>query len=289
MEKIGWIGTGILGTEIVKTLLRKGINVSIYNRTKEKADNLVQYGAKIEDNLLDLFSKSTIIFSCLGSQDAFRSLIELNINVLNKRKKKKILIDISTISPQDAISNAVSLKLINVNYIESPVSGGKEGANQGIMTAICSGNIKFFVLIKNLLSYFCSNIHYVGEHGNAQKLKIINNLAESINLLCASEVILLGLKLGFDVGILKDILTTARGRSTYMDLLLERLYNQTDDIAVTLDVRTKDLALAKALLEQVELKANLSNIAIELFEKTKKIYGLSEDQSKCFDAIQSLV
>lgn len=287
IKQIGWIGTGILGTEIVKVLLKNGVNVSVYNRTKEKAYSLMKYGAKIEGSILDLFLQFKVVFCCLGSQEAFDSLI--NNSELNKINRDLILVDISTISPKDSINNAKKLGLLNIKYIESPVSGGKEGAINGIMTAICSGDSVSFGYISNILNYFCTNIHYVGKHGNAQKLKIINNLAESINLICASEVILLGLKLGFDISTLKAVLTTARGRSVYMDLLLERLFNKITDVAVTLDVRTKDLSLAQELLNDTNLETQLSSVVIELFKKTKEIYGPSEDQSKCFDIIQSIL
>lgn len=284
---LGWIGTGILGRAIIKELLGSGINVIIYNRTVNKTNELINCGATLANNIDDLFLKSNIIFTCLGNSEAFNNLILSRIKKLNINNEKKTIIDLGTISPESAIDNARLLRSCMMNYIECPVSGGPEGAANRTMTAICAGDKDIFSENHQILRIFCTNIHYVGEHGNAQKLKIINNLAESINLLCASEVILLGTKLGFKISTLRDILTTARGKSTYMDLLLERLYQNINEPTVTLDIRTKDLALAESLLNKNNFNSTLSFSTIKTFKKVKTIYGPLEDQSKCYDLLRN--
>ncbi|PJD91618.1 MAG: hypothetical protein CK424_06215 [Legionella sp.] len=285
---IGWIGTGILGSAIVEQLLSKHFQVKIYNRTKNKCKPLVDQGAIQADSILDILHCETI-FVCLGNEDAFQELILANAPYLDVTQKKITLIDLSTTSPDFAIDVSKRLQAFNISYLESPVSGGQEGAKNGTMTAICAGDLDVFGQAVILLKHFCSSVHYVGNNGDAQKLKIINNLAESINLHGASEVVSLGLKLGFDIDTLRAVLTTARGKSAYMDILLNRLAENIEHVAVTLDVRTKDLFLAHALLKQTELDLVLSKMTIDLFEATKKVFGAQADQTECFHHIQNKI
>lgn len=284
---VGWIGTGILGSAIVKRLLACEINTFIYNRTHRKANLLKKNGACVCNSVSEVFKKCQVVFLCVTGSKAFDDLILVNLPELkNKNKSKKILIDVSTVNPDFSKSTSNILKKHGVAYFDCPVSGGVKGALSGKMTAICSGNKNIFLKIHQIISFFCDNIEYVGSIGKAQELKIINNLAESINLVCASEVILLALSLGHNIKNIKKVLSKARGRSAYMDLLLEKLTTKNTKVDVTLEVRMKDLLLANDLIKKNLSKLKLSSLVLNIFKKTIKHSDLYSDQTKCFDYIE---
>lgn len=284
---VGWIGAGILGSAIVKRLQARGINTFIYNRTHKKANLLKKNGAYACNSVSEVFKKCRFIFLCVTGSKAFDDLILVNLSKLkNNGENKKILIDVSTVSPDFSKYASNTLRKHGISYFDCPVSGGVEGALSGKMTAICSGNKNIFLKIRWIISSFCENIEYVGSIGKAQELKIVNNLAESINLVCASEVILLALSLGHNINSIKRVLSKARGRSAYMDLLLEKLTTKDTRVDVTLEVRMKDLLLANGLMKKNLSRLKLLSLVLNIFRETIKYSDLHSDQTKCFDFIE---
>lgn len=283
--KIGFIGTGILGAAIVKKLLNHGLYVNIYNRSLHKAEALSQFGANVCFSISKLLHDSQVIFFCLSNEDATYEILERGFT--QDTSSGKTIIDLCTASPAYAKEVSSKLKIIGASYIECPVSGGAVGAMNGALTAICAGDHGVFDANKHILKYFCKHIHYTGCYGNAQQLKIINNLAESINMLCAAEVITIARNLGFNIDIIRDVLTTARGKSDYMTILLDNIYSHDKNVAVTLDVRLKDLKLAMNLIQNAGINPVFSECANTLFAETLSIYGKYEDQSKCLEIVKN--
>ena len=283
--KIVFIGTGILGSAIVKKLLNHGLYINVYNRSLYKAEALSQYGANVCSNVDHLLHDSQVIFFCLSNEVPIDTLLEKNFtqgNLLNKT-----IIDLSTASPDYAKDTASKVNLMHAQYIECPVSGGATGALNGSLTAICAGDGKIIDAHKAILKYFCKHIHYAGGYGNAQQLKIINNLAESINMICAAEMVTIARNLGFNIDIIRNVLTTARGKSDYMTILLDNIYSDDKNIAVTLDVRLKDLNLGMRLMQNAGITPIFSDYANMLFTETLNIYGKHADQSKCLEIVKN--
>lgn len=283
--KIGFIGTGILGSAIVKKLLSHGLYVNVYNRSSHKAEALSQFGANVCFSISKLLHDSQVIFFCLSNEDATYQILKSDFS--QDKSSGKTIIDLCTASTDYAKEVAFKLKFMGAGYIECPVSGGVVGAMNGTLTAICAGDRVIFDAHKYILKYFCKHIHYTGCYGNAQQLKIINNLAESINMLCAAEVITIARNLGFNIDIIRDVLTTARGKSDYMTILLDNIYSHDKNVAVTLDVRLKDLKLAMNLIQDTGINPVFSECANTLFTETLNIYGKSEDQSKCLEIVKN--
>lgn len=283
--KIGFIGTGILGSAIVQKLLSHGMSVNVYNRSLYKAEALSQYGANVCNNISDLFDSSQVIFFCLSNEEAMLEILDKNCKQDNLLSKT--IVDLCTASPTYAINTAAKFKLMGAKYIECPVSGGAVGALNGSLTAICAGDMAIIECHKTILQSFCRHIHYTGCYGNAQQLKIINNLAESINMLCAAEMVTIARNLGFNIDVIRDVLTTARGKSDYMTILLDNIYSDDKTVAVTLDVRLKDLKLGMDLIKSAVISPIFSDCANRLFTETINMYGKQADQSKCLEIVKN--
>jgi 3-hydroxyisobutyrate dehydrogenase-like beta-hydroxyacid dehydrogenase len=265
MERIGWIGTGILGTAIVKRLLTQNIAVTVFNRTEEKTRVLVENGAKLASSPRAVAEECSTIFLCLVGHEA----------------KDLCIIDTSTISPAFARSLAERLLQFGLDYLEAPVSGGPENARLGKLACILAGSQVQVQKHQELMATFTSSLHYVGLSGNAQTIKVLNYLAEIINLLGAAEVLSIGLRAGVDLDTLHSVLPTMRGYSTYMGVLLDQLINPRDEVSFAVARRLKDLKLAHQVASDNAVAIPMGALAEQLFTLVLAQEGPLADQTAC--------
>ncbi|MED4590502.1 NAD(P)-dependent oxidoreductase [Priestia flexa] len=280
--QVGWIGTGALGSAIVKKI-SKSYQINVWNRTSKKANLLMDYGVKVYYDLNFLAKDCDVVFLCLKGEEVYTSVLFGKSGLANHLSPNSIVIDLSTINPSLSIYIYKELIKKNIHYIECPVSGGPEGALKGQLTAITAGDENKIREITPIIEKFSSEIHFVGNTGKAQTIKVLNNLAESINLLGAAEVINMGVKLGFSPEILQNVLTTTRGYSVYMGVLLERILNPTSEISASLSIRLKDIELANSLATDIRQPIPLGSLSKELFKLSIVRCGEEADQTNCFN------
>lgn len=285
--KVGFWGAGKLATAIANKLIQNNLELFIHNRTMNNAMPLVNQGAIWCDKLSKIFTQSDIVFICVSHDNYINELFSnpKESNVCNQ----KIIIDLSTISPLNAKKIASQADSLGSYYYSCPVSGGIEGVYNNSLAAIISGNKVLFDNFENILRIFIDKITWVDNHEEALKLKILNNLAESINLLGAIEVINLGLTLSIPLSNMESTFSTCRGRSAYMDVALNFLKNDSNTTNVSLNVRNKDIQLAKKLNDDNGGTENmLSDLTINIFSTLLEKYSGSDDQCSYFNYLNSI-
>ncbi|MFM2666676.1 NAD(P)-binding domain-containing protein [Vibrio mediterranei] len=285
MNNIGFIGLGRMGQAICLKLLEHGILLYVNNRTKDKATILLDKGAKWSDSPDLLGKECNIIILCLSGEKVTEEVLsDSKKGILFNCNRETIIIDTGTISPSSAKNNYLIAKEHGVEYVSCPVSGGIEGATKGSLAAIVAAQPSARSKVEPIINLYADRITWLSSHSNAQKLKILNNLAESINLLGAFEVLSLGLEHDIPLNELHSVLTTCRGRSAYMDVALNFLNTDQQTSNVSLAVRCKDLELSSLLTDKYE-QYIISDTARNLFNKVLEIYGNENDQCEYFNFI----
>lgn len=279
-KKVGWIGTGNLGAAIVKRLLKSGYEVYVYNRSLEKAKQLENEGAVVLSTPFKVTFHCNTIFLCLSGKVAIDSILFSGKDPLLQEGGRPLTIfDTSTVDPDYAIYLSKKVCEFNCRYIESPVSGGPEGAMEGNLTTILSGQEKDIQSNKHIVQSFSNILHEFYDPGKAQRLKVLNNLAESINLIGAAEVISIGQHHGLTIEDMYKVFLTTRGNSIYMNVLFERLLSPKGNISASLDVRVKDLNLSSTMRHN--LTTPISDLVHNLFESSIELTGGQYDQTEC--------
>lgn len=279
---IGWIGTGVMGAEMVTRLVDAGYQVKAFNRSRDKAVRCVGEG-NVLGSPRDVRAATDVVFLCLTGLPAAEEVLFGDQTGLAGGTGASVVVDTSTVGPDFAISVNGRLKEHSIDYIECPVSGGPGGAKQGTLSAVLSGDESRAEEVKPLVAEFSSTIHYTGKAGTAQMIKVLNNQAEGINMMGAAEVIALGANAGMDLGVMREVLSTLRGYSVYMDVLFERLINPSDATSTSLDVRIKDLGLATSLARRDGIAAALSELSEKLYGEAANAFGGGRDQTTCYD------
>ena len=196
MNKIGFIGTGLMGFPMAKNLLKSGLNLKVYNRSINKAQPLAEFGAKISKNVGDVVKDNDFIITML-TDDAAVDAIMNSLDFLDNLKSGSTVIDMSSVKPTTAKKYENILKLKNINYLDAPVSGGTIGAEEGSLAIMVGGEQSVFDNSKDILKIM-GNPTLVGLSGSGQVSKLANQIVVGITIGAVAEAITLCEKAGTD-------------------------------------------------------------------------------------------
>ena len=172
--KIGFIGTGVMGSAIVRHLLKAGHEVTVYNRTKAKAETLVKEGAVWADTPKLVADNSQVIFSMVGYPSDVEEIYYGNNGIFTTELAKKILVDLTTSTPTLAEKIAETAEKKGAKALDAPVSGGDLGAKNGTLTIMVGGEEAVYDQVLPLLHEFGTTITLHGSAGKGQHTKMAN-------------------------------------------------------------------------------------------------------------------
>ncbi|MGI8637004.1 MAG: NAD(P)-dependent oxidoreductase [Segetibacter sp.] len=187
MAPIGWVGLGNMGTAIVKNLLKHDLSIHVYNRTKEKETDVLKVGATSQESPQQLVHNSSIIFTMLSDDEAVK---EVYSQLLSHAPSGKIFIDMSTVSP--ATSRLIAEKCGNLqnNFIDAPVSGSVNPAEEGTLIIMAGGPKDAFEKVKPLFETIAKLALHVGDNGSGSAAKLAINYLLGLNLQGLAETVL---------------------------------------------------------------------------------------------------
>lgn len=211
-KKIAFIGTGVMGSSIVKHLLKADYEVTIFTRTKEKAESVLSMGAKWTETVGQAVVDAEIVFTMVGYPSDVEEVYYADNGILANAQKGAVLIDMTTSSPALAKRIAEDAAQKGVNSIDAPVSGGDVGAKNGTLSVMCGGERETFEQVLPLLEVFGQQIVYQGKAGAGQHTKMCNQIAIATNMIGVCEALAYGRKAGLDADtILQSIASGAAG------------------------------------------------------------------------------
>ena len=195
-QKIGWIGMGRMGFPMAERLLKAGHPVSIWNRTRAKAEPLVAKGGKVVDKLSDL-SDVDVLFSIVSTGKDLKDVYFGKDGVASKGAMPRIVVDCSTIAVEESVEIRKRLKDHHADFIASPVSGNAKVIKAGKLSAVASGPEASFRKVSGLIETFAPNgVSYVGEGELARVCKIAHNVMLGVVIENLIEITLLANKMG---------------------------------------------------------------------------------------------
>ena len=196
MNKIGFIGTGLMGLPMAKNLLKAGFKLKAYNRSIKKAEPLKELGAELSKTLSEVVKDNDFIITMLTDDIAIDAIMN-NSNFLDNLKSNSTVIDMSSIKPTTAKKYGDILKLKKINYLDAPVSGGTIGAEEASLAIMVGGDQNIFDNSINILKAM-GNPTLVGPIGSGQVSKLANQIVVGVTIGAVAEAITLCEKAGAD-------------------------------------------------------------------------------------------
>ena len=205
-HKLGWIGVGRMGFRLAQRLLAAGCDLSIYNRTRSKAEPLVQEGARLVDSPGDL-ATCDVVFTMVSGDDDFRDVTLGDRGVLAQEDAApKILIDSTTISAGMSAEVRVAAEKAGTKLLAAPVSGNPQVVASGKLTLVVSGPADAFETARPYMDLLGAGSTYVGEADAARLAKICHNLMLGVVTQCMAEITVLAEKGGLERGAFLEFL-----------------------------------------------------------------------------------
>jgi 2-hydroxy-3-oxopropionate reductase len=195
-KKIGFIGIGLMGLPMSKNIVKAGYNLTVFNRSKNKAEPLKEFGAKISNTLKDAVDGSDIVITMLTDDTAVDAVMN-NSDFLENLKSGSIVIDMSSVKPTTATKHGNNLKLKSVNYLDAPVSGGTIGAEEASLAIMVGGEQNIFDYAFDILKTM-GNPTLVGPIGSGQVSKLANQIIVGLAIGAVAEAVTLCEKAGAD-------------------------------------------------------------------------------------------
>ncbi len=200
MDKhIGWIGTGVMGKSMCDHILNAGYSVSVYNRTKEKANDLVQMGAIWCSSPKEVAEKCDILFTIVGFPLDVEEVYLGENGVLKTIKKNSIIVDMTTSEPSLAQRIYNEAKKLEVSSLDAPVSGGDVGAKNGTLAIMIGGDKEAYETVLPIFNLMGKNISYMGKEGAGQHTKMSNQILIASTMIGTIESLLYAYKAGNDL------------------------------------------------------------------------------------------
>ncbi len=205
---IGWIGTGRMGFAMAKRLLQAGCDVSVYNRTKAKAEPLQEYGAKVVDTPAELADRDIIFTMVSGPADLY-SVVCGEQGVLSGSATPGLMIDASSVSEDGSLRVRVALNERGCDMLSAPVSGNAKVIKAGRLTIVVSGPKPAFVKAEPFLDEIGEGVTYVGEGELARMVKICHNVLLGVVTQSLAEILVLAEKGGVSRHALLDFINNS--------------------------------------------------------------------------------
>src|ERR1700735_4632832 len=207
MANLGFVGLGVMGSEMVVRLLDKGHTVTGYNRTRSKAERLVKKGMKWADSPRAVCAAADVTFSMVTNEKALGAVMDGADGILSALTSGKFLIDMSTVSPGYSRALVAKVRDKGADLIDAPVSGSVITLQEGKLSVMVGGRKETFDRLKPILDDLGPKVTYVGDSGLALSMKIATNLSLAVQMMAFCEGVLLAEKSGIAREVAVDVLT----------------------------------------------------------------------------------
>ncbi len=258
--KLGWIGTGVMGSSMAGHLMNAGFEVTVFNRSKEKAQALLDKGARWADSPKAVAENSDVIFAIVGFPKDVRAVFLGDDGALAGCKAGNVLVDMTTSEPSLSIEIAEAAKAKGVYSLDAPVSGGDIGAREARLSIMIGGEKEVVDALQPGWEAMGKTIVHQGDAGAGQHTKMVNQILISTMMIGVCEALLYGYKAGLDLDtVLKSVSTGAAG-SWSLSNLGPRMINNNFDPGFFVEHFIKDMGIA--LAESRKMGLSLPGLAL---------------------------
>ena len=278
--KVSFIGLGVMGYPMAGYISKAGHNVTVYNRTKSKAEKWVkEYKGKIADTPEDAAKDADFIFSCVGNDDDLREVALGEKGIFNKIKTNSIYIDNTTASATVARELYSKAKNNGCGFLDAPVSGGQAGAEKGILTVMVGGDQNDYNKAKDIIGCYSKKVQLLGKSGSGQLAKMVNQICIAGLVQGLSEGINFGINAGLKMEDVIDVISKGAAQSWQMENRFKTMIDDKFEFGFAVDWMRKDLKIALEEAKNNKSPLPITEIIDSYYAEVQKMGGNRWDTS----------
>ena len=275
-----------MGLPMSKNLVKAGYNLTVFNRSKNKAEPLKEFGAKISNTLKDAVDGSDIVITMLTDDTAVDEVMN-NSDFLNNLKPGAIVIDMSSVKPTTATKHGNNLKLKNINYLDAPVSGGTIGAEEASLAIMVGGEQNIFDDAFDILKKM-GNPTLVGPIGSGQVSKLANQIIVGLTIGAVAEAVTLCEKAGADPNKMIKALSGGWADSKVLQTHGKRMINKDFTPKGRTSVHLKDMNNILECANNYNTHLPISNLVKEMYKSLVENGHGETDHSSLYKEIERI-
>lgn len=278
--KLAFIGLGVMGYPMAGHLTKMGHDVTVYNRTVEKAEQWSnEYSGHHTMTPAEAAQGADMVMLCVGNDDDVRSVVYGDTGVLAGMQAGTVLIDHTTASSELASELYDACAKQGVEFLDAPVSGGQAGAENGQLTIMVGGNQSTFDRAKDVLASYGKKVTRLGDAGSGQRCKMVNQLCIAGILQGLSEGIRLAKASGLDIDTVVEVLSGGAAQSWQLENRARTMAKGEFDFGFAIDWMRKDLAICFAEAERLGIDLPLAHMVDGYYEELQQMGGSRWDTS----------
>ena len=253
MATVGFVGLGAMGSRVTKRLLDAGHSVVGYNRTRAKAQWLLDQGLRWADSPRAVAEASDITFSMVTNTVALEAVTEGPDGILAGLRPGAVYVDMSTVSPAKSRAIAARVAERGAHMLDAPVSGSVVTLEQGKLSMMVGGDLATFERVKSVLEDIAPTVNYVGSNGQAVLMKIAVNLNLQVQLMAFCEGLFLAEKGGIPRATAMKVLLDSVIASPSLKYRMPFILDEPDEVWFDVNMMQKDMNLALEMGRQLEV------------------------------------
>ncbi|MGB7606051.1 MAG: NAD(P)-binding domain-containing protein [Lutisporaceae bacterium] len=275
MKQIGFLGMGIMGLPMAINMVKKGEqSVMGFDVLEEKRNIFEENGGIPIGNAEEIYSKCDIVFLCLPTNDLVKSSIQ---GIIDAGKKGAVIVDLSSTAPSIIREMYKKAKENGVRLLDSPVSGGQEGAIAGTLAIMCGGDKEIFEEVNPLLLSIGSSVTYMGSTGCGSVAKLANNMIVGCNIGAVSESFAFAVKAGIDPEVLFNAIKGGFAGSAVMNSKIPKIISRNFEASARIAIHQKDLKNAVHMAEELDVEIPMSKMVLGYMNQMEAEGKANED------------
>lgn len=269
MQKIGFIGLGIMGKPMAQNLLKAGYELTVYDVASGRADELVKAGARRGSSSKDVAARSEVVITMLPNSPHVREAVLGANGVLDGARPGTILVDMSSIAPLASQEIAAKARDKGVAMLDAPVSGGEPKAVAGTLAIMVGGPQETFEQVKDILARMGSSVTRVGEIGSGNVTKLANQIIVALNIAAMSEAMVLATKAGVEPEKVFQAIRGGLAGSAVLDAKMPLALKGNFKPGFRIELHIKDMANALDTAHELGVPVPLSSVVMEIMQALK--------------------
>ncbi|MDQ4079386.1 MAG: NAD(P)-dependent oxidoreductase [Gemmatimonadota bacterium] len=285
---VAFLGLGAIGAPMARHLPAQGFDLVVWNRTRARADELAtSVRARVADTPADAVREANVAITCLPTSREVEEILDGDDGMLVGFRGGATLVDCTSGDPATSRRIATRLHAHDVAFVDAPVSGGRNGAEQGTLTIMCGGDAAVVERVRPVLAAFGKNIVHCGDVGAGDMVKAVNQALLAIHIWATGEGLATLAKSGVDTRVALEVINTSSGRSnTSMNLFPERVMTRAFPRTFRLALLDKDLRIAAGIARDAGVPTPITQLASELFRAARAELGEEADHVEAVRVIE---
>lgn len=267
MYKVGFIGTGVMGQGMVKNLLKAGFPVQVYTRSKQKAEILIEEGAKWCDSPAEVASTADVVITMVGYPADVEQIYFGEQGTLVNAKQGTFVIDMTTSKPSLAQRIFVEASQRRVYSLDAPVSGGDIGARNGTLSIMVGGEREAFQQMSDVFQAMGTQVIYQGAAGAGQHTKMCNQIAIASNMIGVTEALTYAKQAKLNPQTVLESITSGAAGSWSLSNLVPRMIKGDDAPGFYIKHFVKDMGIALEEMETMDINLPGLKLAKKMYDQ----------------------